>query len=351
MAKLSSVLPAYQSYHRRFVAAAQDQARLPVAFITGFLGAGKTTLINALLSNPAMAGTAVAVNEFGAVALDQHLIARDEGDVLVLANGCLCCNLAGDAEAGMLQLFARRAEGNLPPFRRLIVEPSGLADPAPLAQAILRNPLMSRHMRLAGIIAVVDALFGGRNLEREPEAAKQVAMADRIVITKSDLAEADVLDALHADLTARNPLAPRQTAVSGAVDWQALFAPHFYDPDLPSAPDLPRSALFAQAVGQHGGATALVLTHDAPLDWPRLEIWLRDTRLGHADALLRLKGLAAIHHAAGPLLIQAVHHVLHPPVQLEAWPDADETTRIVLILRGADPAPIRASWAALTKNS
>ncbi len=326
--------------------------RLPVAFVTGFLGAGKTTLINALLSDSAMVGTAVAVNEFGAVALDQHLIARDEGDVLVLANGCLCCNLAGDAEAGMLQLFARRDAGDLPPFRRLIVEPSGLADPAPLAQAILRNPLMARHMRLAGMIAVVDALFGAQNLRRQPEAAKQVAMADRIVITKSDLVCPDDLSGLHTELTARNSLAPQLRAAKGVVNWRELFAAHFLDPDQPSGPDLPRSAFFAEPVSPHvDSTTALVLTHDAPLDWPRLEIWLREVRLRHAEPLLRMKGLVAIEQARGPLLIQGVHHVLHPPVQLEAWPDADHTTRLVLILRGADPAPISASWAALTQKS
>jgi G3E family GTPase len=321
-----------------------------VAFVTGFLGAGKTTLINALLSDPAMAGTAVAVNEFGAVALDQHLISRGAEDVLVLANGCLCCNLAGDAEAGMLRLFARREAGDVPPFRRLIVEPSGLADPAPLAQAILRNPLMSRHMRVAGIAAVVDALFGARHLRDQPEAAKQVAMADRIVITKADLAGAGCLDRLQSCLAGCNPLAPRLIASQGVADWQALFAPHFLDPDLPSSPDLPRGTRFAAVATPHGAGTeAVVLTSQAKLDWPRLESWLRETRLGHADALLRLKGLVDIGAAGGPLLIQAVHHVLHPPVQLAGWPDADHTTRMVLILRGAASAPIRASWAALTE--
>jgi G3E family GTPase len=335
-------------FQRRFYPAAADQMRLPVALLTGFLGAGKTTLLNALLAHPAMADTAVAINEFGAVALDQHLIARDEGDVLVLANGCLCCNLAGDAEEAMLQLFARRAEGSVSPFRRLIVEPSGLADPAPLAQAILRNPLMARHMRLAGIIAVVDALFGARHLAQQPECGKQVAMADSIVVTKTDLADAAVLAALLRQFAALNPLAPHLIADHGRLDPRELFPAHFLNPDLPSGPERALPLRHADA-GHAGGTQALVLRHDAPLDWPKLEVFLRDVRLGHADALLRLKGLVAIESAEGPLLLQGVHHVLHPPVALAAWPDDDRSTRLVLILRGSGAHSIRAGWAALTQ--
>ncbi len=314
-----------------------------MVLLTGFLGAGKTTLLNALLRHPALADTAVAINEFGAVALDQHLVGRPEGDVLVLANGCLCCNLGEDVEAGVMQLFARRADGDLPPFRRLIVEPSGLADPAPLAQAILRNPLMARSLRLSGLVAVVDALFGDRHLNDQPECRKQVALADRIVISKSDLADTA---GLRTRLATLNPLAPIRTATGGAIDPAALFTPDFLDPELPSGADLPRSPRFAEAVTHQEQTEAVVLAHPTPLDWSRFEPWLRSIRLTHADALLRLKGLVALQDSERPLLLQGIHHVLHPPILLEAWPDADRTTRVVLILRGIDPAPIRAAWAA-----
>ncbi len=333
------------AYRHRFWPGAQDRARLPVALLTGFLGAGKTTLLNVLLRHPAMADTAVAINEFGAVPLDQHLVGRPDGDVLVLANGCLCCNLGGDVEAGVMQLFARRAEGDLPPFRRLIVEPSGLADPAPLAQAILRNPLMARSLRLSGLVAVVDALFGARHLAEQPESRKQVALADRIVITKGDLADTS---ALHTHLASLNPLAPVVTASHGAIDPAALFTPEFLDPDLPSGADLSRSPRFAEAVIHPEQTEAVVLTHATPLDWARFEPWLHRIRLDHADALLRLKGLVALQGSDQPLLLQGIHHVLHPPVLLETWPDADHTTRLVLILRGVDPARIRDAWEAFT---
>ncbi len=322
---------------------------MPVGFVTGFLGAGKTTLINALLKDPGMAGTVVAVNEFGAVALDQHLIAGAQEDVLVLANGCLCCNLSGDAEATILRLFARRDAGDVPQFRRLLIEPSGLADPAPLMQAILRNPLMARYMRLAGIVGLVDVPFGLDHIAKQPEARQQVAMADRILLTKSDLAPAEALVALQGQIAGLNPLAPQHLGSRGRIDVESLFPPHFLDPALPSEADLPRD-WGAGTGSRHSPETeALVLTHVGWIAWPPLEAWLREIRLKHAEALLRIKGLVALDGAPGPLLIQGVHHVLHPPVQLEHWPDDDHSTRLILILRGVDPGPIRARWATLTE--
>ena len=334
-------------HHHRFFPADQDRARMPVAVLSGFLGSGKTTLINAMLRHPALADTAVAVNEFGAVALDQHLIARDEGDVLVLANGCLCCNLGDDAETAVMRLFTRRDEGGLPPFRRLLVEPSGLADPAPFAQAILRNPMMARVMRLSSIVTVVDALFGAQHLAQQGEAVGQVALADRIVLTKSDLADPSALRGLLAGL---NPHAPILSAVLGEIDPQAIFAADFLDPDQP--PEAVRAVFRADAVAPHAqAAEAVVLGCDHPLDWPALESFLRRLRLGHADALLRLKGLVALRGEGRPLLLQGIHHVLHPPILLDAWPDADHSTRLVLILRGADAATIRSDWAAFIQEA
>ena len=340
------------SHRHRFLPAAEDRARMPVVVLTGFLGAGKTTLLNALLRHPEFADTAVAINEFGAVALDQHLIERDEGDVLVLANGCLCCNVGGDAEEAVMRLFARREQGGLPPFRRLIVEPTGLADPAPLAQSILRSPLMARVLRLSGIVGVIDAMFGVRNLTEQPEAARQMALADRIVITKTDLVGSGAEAGLRTSLATLNPAAQIMTAEHGAIAPAVLFAADFLNPDLPPSPELRISPRLAEAISPHGPQTeALVLTHSAPLDWPALEVWLRHLRLGHAETLLRLKGLADIAGEAHPLLLQGVHHVLHPPVLLDAWPDDDHATRLVLILRGADPAPIRQSWAEFIKKT
>jgi G3E family GTPase len=216
-----------------FVTRQQNSVKLPVLLLTGFLGSGKTTLVNALLKDPRLADTAVAINEFGAVPLDQHLIDEGQDRTVVLANGCLCCNVAGDMEEAVMRIFSRRQAGDLPRFRRLIVEPSGLADPAPIAQAILRNPVMSRHLRLEGIATAVDALFGLSQLERHAESRKQVSLADTLVLTKTDLAEPDIVAELKAKLRALNPAATLIEARHGAVDAAALAPAGFLDPDAP----------------------------------------------------------------------------------------------------------------------
>jgi G3E family GTPase len=318
-----------------FVTHQQNSGKLPVLLLTGFLGSGKTTLVNALLKDPRLADTAVAINEFGAVPLDQHLVDEGQDRTVVLANGCLCCNVAGDMEEAVMRIFSRRQTGDLPRFRRLIVEPSGLADPAPIAQAILRNPVMSRYLRLEGIVATVDALFGLSQLERHAESRKQVALADTLVLTKTDLAAADAVEALKAKLRALNPTAHRVEARHGAVDAASLTPAGFLDPDAASAPrGLSWIAEAVEADPAHTrSVTALTLIADKPLAWRAVEAWLRDVRIELADRLLRLKGLIAAAEADGPVVVQGVHHVMHPPVTLDRWPDSDHRTRIVLIVQ------------------
>ena len=328
-----------------FVSAAQDRDRLPVALLTGFLGSGKTTLLNALLQDPRMAETAVAINEFGAVPLDQHLIEHGADQTVVMANGCLCCNLAGDLESAVMRIFTRSRSGALPHFSRLIVEPSGLADPAPIAQAILRNPLMARVLRLDRIVCVVDAIFAERQLAEHPECISQISLADHIVLTKTDLAPNT--ETLHARLAELNPLAPVHDVRNGQIDPGRLFSDHFLDvrqtpfPDLPPHKPAPAPHAHAHASDIH----AVVLTHDRPLDWKRLESWLKRCRLGWADRLLRLKAIVDIEGC--PVVLHGIHHVMHPPVQLDAWPNADHRSRLVMIVRGIDAATIHAGWNSI----
>ena len=322
-----------------FLSQAEDRGRMPVALLSGFLGSGKTTLLNAVLKDPRLADTAVAINEFGAVPLDQHLIDHGDDKTVVMANGCLCCNLAGDMEDAVMRVFSRRASGELPRFARLIVEPSGLADPAPIAQAVLRNPLMSRVLRLDGIITVVDALFGARQLEEHDEVAKQVALADRIVLTKTDLCGDTA--GLRARLAALNPAAPVLAVCDGQVDPAVLFSPHFFDTRHAALPEVPR--IFPATPHAHThGTQAVVLTADGPVDWASFDLWLRRKRLSFSERLLRAKGIANI--GGRPVVIQGVHHVLHPAVELDAWPDADRRTRLVLIVRGVPEAEVRDGW-------
>jgi G3E family GTPase len=327
-----------------FLPSSSDARRLPVIIVSGFLGSGKTTLVNALLKHPSLAGTAVAVNEFGDVPLDAHLIDHGEDKTVVMANGCLCCNLAGDMEDAVMRIFSRRQDGTLPAFQRLIIEPSGLADPAPIAQAILRNPVLSRYLRFEGIISVVDALFGLRQIADHPEVAKQIAMADALVVTKTDLADESA--SLLTALKALNPGAELFFATHGEVDPAALLPVGFLHPETPSAPRSPFFAEPVMAPGHVDTTQTITLTADVPLDWRLLETWLRKIRLPHAEKILRIKGLLNIKGNSTPLVIHGVHHVLHPPVALPAWPDAGRRTKIAFITRGMDAAMIQANWTA-----
>jgi G3E family GTPase len=333
----------------RAVSAAADRARLPVVLLSGFLGSGKTTLLNGLLTHPAMADTAVAVNEFGDVALDQHLIRHGSDSTVVLANGCLCCNLAGDMEHAIMRVFHRRTTGELPSFARLVIEPSGLADIAPIAQAILRNPVMSRALRLDAIITTVDAQFGPSQLARHPENRKQVALADRLLITKTDLVTSADIAELRRLLREHNPVAPIIEARHGEIAPHDVLPGQFLSGDTPQ--EARRRGLFAaepmppDATSAHATVTdATTLIADRPLAWTALEAWLRQTRIAHGEQILRIKGIVDVAGAAGPLVLHGIHHVMPAPIELAAWPDADTRSRIVVISQALDRDALRQSW-------
>jgi G3E family GTPase len=324
-----------------------DRGRIPVALLSGFLGSGKTTLVNALLGDPLMTGTAVAVNEFGEVPLDRDLIDHGADKTVVMANGCLCCNLAGDMEEAVMRLFSRREGGEVPRFRRLIIEPSGLSEPAPIAQAILRNPILSRTMRLETILTTVDAAFAEMQLARHPETRKQVALADRLVLTKTDLVEAENVKRLKVALRDHNPAAPILTASYGTIDVASLFPPAFFDL-APSFSAPRRSVLFAENVEpDHLGRHAVVsLFAERPLSWRAFDDWLRRVRIKHAERLLRVKGMLHIDGVDGPVVVQGVHHVLNAPVEQDAWPNDERKSRLILIGDRAAIVAARESWAA-----
>ena len=341
----------------RFVADAVEQAQLPVAILGGFLGSGKTTLLNALLRPPEMADTAIAINEFGEVPIDQHLVEAESGTgpdrTVTMANGCLCCDLSGDLEGAVMRIFARREAGTLPRFARLLVEPSGLADPAPIAQALLRNPVLSRVLRLDVILVTVDAAFGRGQLARHPEARAQVGLADRLLVTKSDLAHPAELAALREDLSRLNPLAPFTEVRHGAADPAALLPTRFLG--KPGAPPpvvewlsgLPLPAPHDHHHPHTEGTAALSLVSAASPDWERFDAWFRRVRIEGGERLLRAKGLIGVPGQPGPVVVQGVQHVLHPPVALPSWPGGDRRSRLVLITDGLPHAPLRAGWDAL----
>jgi G3E family GTPase len=333
-------------------------AAVPVSVLTGFLGSGKTTLLARLLRDPALARTAVIVNEFGAVGLDHLLVEAADEEILLLDGGCLCCSVRGDLVRTAGDLLARRAAGTIAPFERIVVETTGLADPAPILQALMTDPSIADSLRLEAVIATVDAAAGAATLDAHPESVKQAALADRIVVTKTDLAD-PAGNGLLERLDALNPAAPRLTAVHGALDAGRLFGgvgdAGAQRPDVrrwlaaEAFPHDPAGRAHDHAGSRHDDAIAsFCMRRAAPLHAVTLTLFLQVLAEHCGGRLLRLKGLVDVLERPGrPAVIHGVQHVFHPPAWLDAWPDEDRTTRIVVIAQGLDPLWLEALLDAL----
>jgi G3E family GTPase len=305
---------------------------IPVLVVTGFLGAGKTTLLRRLLRDPAWADTAVVVNEFGAVALDHMLVAASEDTLVSLATGCLCCAARADLAATLLDLHRRRAAGTVPRYARVVVETSGLADPAPILHALATDAAVAATHRLRSVAALVDAAQGGAALDRHPEARRQAMLADRLVLTKTDLAPPAAAAALAARLRALNPAAPILAAAHGAVPPDWLLEPGAHSGSGPEA-----MAAWLEAAGGSGaqhspGLAAVAIERDAPIAGAALVLWMQGLAEHAGGRLLRLKGIVRLAEAPQrALAVHAVQHVAYPPQWLEGWPDGDRRSRLVLI--------------------
>ncbi|HYZ32869.1 MAG TPA: GTP-binding protein [Crenalkalicoccus sp.] len=311
---------------------------IPVGLLTGFLGAGKTTLLRRILRDPQWADSAVIVNEFGEIPLDHDLVAAGEESFVSVATGCLCCVVRTDLTRTLAELAARRAAGAVPPYARVLIETSGLADPAPILHALLLDREVAATHRLHAVITLVDAARGAEVLDRHPEAARQVMLADRIVVTKPDLAPGTA--PLVARLRALNAAAPMREAVQGALppDWLLAPGPHAADP----------AALLAwleeagTAARHTPGVAAIALERERPVPALALTLWMQGLAEHAGGRLLRLKGLVAVEEAPErPVAIHAVQHLVHPLEWLEGWPGAERRGRIVLIGQG-----IPAHWPA-----
>ena len=330
----------------------------PVTLLTGFLGSGKTTLLNRLLRQPAIEETAVLINEFGAVSIDHLLVREASENLTVLSNGCICCSVAGDMVQALRDLYFKRANGEVPDFRRVIIETTGLADPAPIMHTLIEMPLVAARYSLAGIVTTVDAEHGDRQLDRYIESVKQAAVADRIVLTKTDCVPRERVDALRARLLALNPGARIHEAVSGEIDPAVLFNTGLYQPQQ-KTPDV-QAWLRAEAYrplvagastlpfNRAAAATrhderfrAFAVVFDQPVVWQRLVDALETLTTLRGDRLLRIKGIVNVAGEERPRAIHAVQHTIYPVAQLAAWPDDDHTTRLVFVTRDLDERFVR----------
>ncbi len=344
--------------------------RIPITLLTGFLGAGKTTLLNTLLWQKAFEDAAVFINEFGDVGVDHLLVEKIDDDVILLDSGCVCCSMRGDLPKALRDLFSRAQRKVIPVPKRVIIETSGIADPAPVIYSLLDH-FTAERFRCDGVITVIAATHGADQIEANAEALKQVVMADRIIISKCDLADDAQIAQLSTTLNALNPTAAQLRASKGSVDAKAIIDCGLYDP-ASKAPDVAtwlaevrvneQAALRKFNYGSQPSTPRLpthtrdvssfVIEFDEPLAWGWISTALDTLLQGHGEQILRIKGLLNIRNEAGPRIVQCVQHMRYPSIRLEAWPQdeayADQKSRLVFITRKLDEARVRESLAHIT---
>jgi G3E family GTPase len=339
--------------------------RLPVSILTGFLGSGKTTLLKALLHHPDMDRVMVIVNEFGEVGLDDALIEKVDEDAVLLSSGCLCCTIRNDLLDTLKSLFKRRAKGEIPGFDRIVIETTGLADPAPILHTMMSDGFLVSRFTLDGVVAVVDAVNAPWQLDKQFESVKQAAVADRIVLSKTDLVDDAAVAAVTARLQAINPAAPILKAVLGAIEPGTLFDAGLYNPKSKST-DVQRwlkeeayrdtEGHVYQREGEHDHhhdhghdhdhghhhhdvnrhddhIRAFCLTFDEPFSWNKIAPAMDMLVQTHGLNLLRMKGILNVEEVDVPVVVHAVQHLFHPPAKLNAWPSDDRRSKLVIIAR------------------
>ena len=333
---------------------------IPVVVVTGFLGSGKTTLLNRLVRHPGLADTAVIVNEFGEIGIDHLLVESSHENTVLLESGCLCCTVRGDLVDTLGDLAAKRDAGEVPAFARVVIETTGLADPAPVLQTLIGESTVIARYRLAGVVTTVDALHGSGQLDEHRESLNQAAIANVVVMTKTDIAPPDFVAALRARLRRISPAAPILEVVNGNVDPEQLFGFFGATDDLSVRLDRIEGAATDEAnhdhIHDHGGLdvnrhddriAAISVVRDQPLEWPAVRTWLQSIASLRGADLLRVKGIVNVAGIDAPVVVHGVQHVFDPPRRLDRWPDGDRRTRIVLIARDLDGAGLNAALNAV----
>lgn len=321
---------------------------IPVTVLTGFLGSGKTTVLNHLLRQPGMDGVLAVINEFGEVGLDHLLVETSEERFALLDNGCVCCSVRQDLVALLEDLSSREAQGKLPPIRRVLIETTGLADPVPVLHTLMTAPNVVARYRIDGVVVTVDAVNASRSLDHHPEAAKQIAVADRILLTKADLAEGDIVTAVEQRIRSINPTVSVMPVDRGSIEPDAVLEAGLF---VPQARSEQVASWFAKAAAAtaaqshdhlhhhdhhaHGSqVSSFSLVVNEPIRWAAFSRWLDYVAALKGDDLLRFKALINVaDRPQGPVVVHAVQHVLHPPIALDAWPSDDRSSRLVFIVR------------------
>ena len=317
----------------------QRGSRLPVTIVTGFLGAGKTTLVRRFLESREGKDTALIVNEFGAEGIDDALLRQSSDEVTLLGNGCLCCNTRTDLQNTLRRLVSDRDRGKIPYFGRVLIETSGLADLSPILQTFSTDRALGGEFAVEVVLAVVDAVAGLKNLERAPEARKQAILADRLVISKTDIADGKATKRLTAMLADLNPRAAIDVAVQGDIDPKTLI-------DTGQTDAIERRSGFLAEASHTDGIVSFVMRDETPLIWPVFQRTMETLIVLRGPDLLRVKGLLNLAGTRGPVVFQAVQHLIHPPVELAAWPDQDHASRVVFITRGVSERQVDDLFAA-----
>ncbi|HMM47418.1 MAG TPA: GTP-binding protein [Thiobacillaceae bacterium] len=321
---------------------------IPVTLLTGFLGSGKTTVLNHLVR--VLPRTAILMNEFGKVALDHQLLQKMEGPIALLSGGCVCCTISGSLSPTLKNLWMARQKGEIPPFERVIIETTGIADPAPVLGNLLLDNWIRARFRLDGVVTTVDTVFGMTQLDEHFEAVKQVAVADRLLLTKSDLASPEQEALLRERLAALNPGADVVVVTHGEIDPAAIRNLGLWNAETGSMqtmrwlkPQRYRSAGAGRgspvrAERHDARVQAFSIVFDTPIDRGGLQAALSMLVSFRAENLLRFKAIVDIAGEPRPVVLHGVRHLLYPEVRLDAWPDADHRSRFVFIVRDLDPA-------------
>lgn len=360
------------------------ETRIPVSILTGFLGAGKSTLLNRLLKDPAMKDAAVIINEFGEVGIDHLLVESSNDAVVELSDGCLCCTVRGELVDTLAELIDGMQTGKIKPLSRIVIETTGLADPAPVMQSVMGHPAIAQHFDLDGVVTVVDAVNGLSTIDTYPEAYKQVAVADRLILTKQTLADAGTIAAITQRLRALNPRAPITDGDAADAGSAAMLVNGLYDPatkiadvdrwlkdEMAAAGDHHHHHDHAHDHGHHHGhhhhghdhghhhhdvnrhgasIRSYAIVHDEPIDPMAINMFIDLLRSTHGEKLLRMKAIVALtDRPEKPLVLHGVQSIFHPPVRLPAWPEgSDRKTRLVLITRDLSESYVRDLFGAFT---